>query len=94
MHKNSCTGDSKRKKTVRHFGSVALVLTTNIPVETKRWTELVFSSKQSFKAPLLYTRHPDLSQTENVREINPGHREARAIDFHISNVSGPAEFLC
>lgn len=91
VHKNSCTEDSKRKKTV---WSVALVLTTHPPVETKRWTELVFSSKQSFKAPLLYTRHPDLSQIENVRKINPGRREARAIDFHISNVSGLAEFLC
>ena len=55
------------------------------------WTELSFS--ETFRAPLLY-RRPDLSQIENVRKINPGHREARAIDFYISNVSGLAEFLC
>lgn len=54
---------------------------------------LFYPLKQSFKAPLLQ-RHPDLSQIENVRKINPGHREAQAIDFYISNVSRLAAFLC
>lgn len=48
--------------------------------------------KLPLRAPPLF-RHPDLSQIENVRKINPGRRQARAIDFCISNVSGLAEFL-